>query len=157
MWGDMAERKHAPVSVRFGAFDVSLDTQELRKHGVRLKLSGQAIQVLLILLEIPGQLVTREELQQQLWPGASFGDFEHGLNAAVNRLREVLGDSATEPTYIETIPRRGYRFIAQTGQATSPTPELQVPAAAEEDLAARRPRHWFLLLFFNTGTLLLVS
>src|SRR5262245_47159804 len=112
MWGDMAERKHAPVSVRFGAFDVSLDTQELRKHGVRLKLSGQAIQVLLILLEIPGQLVTREELQQQLWPGASFGDFEHGLNAAVNRLREVLGDSATEPTYIETIPRRGYRFIA---------------------------------------------
>jgi DNA-binding winged helix-turn-helix (wHTH) protein len=123
----MPERSHAPVSVRFGAFEVSPDSGELRKHGVRLKLSGQAIQVLLILLETPGQLVTREELQQKLWPGASFGDFEHGLNAAVNRLREGLGDSATEPKFIETVPRRGYRFIAPESTAKQ-TPEAGVQA-----------------------------
>ena len=87
-------------------------TEELRKDGNRLKLTGQAIQVLVVLANNPGKLVTREELQQRLWPGATYGDFEHGLNAAVNRLRETLGDSATDPKYIETIPRRGYRFIA---------------------------------------------
>ena len=87
----------------------------------RLKLTGQAIQVLTTLLERPGQLVTREELQQKLWPGASFGDFEHGLNAAVNRLRDVLGDSATQPEFIETVPRRGYRFV---GPVASSQPEL---------------------------------
>jgi Tol biopolymer transport system component/DNA-binding winged helix-turn-helix (wHTH) protein len=107
----MAEPNRVPVPVRFGLFEVSPDSGELRKNGALLKLSGQAIQVLRTLLERPGQIVTREELQQRLWPGASFGDFEHGLNAAVNRLREVLGDSATEPRLIETVPRRGYRFI----------------------------------------------
>src|SRR5215831_20635205 len=107
----MAGPSHVPTCMRFGPFDVSSDSGEIRKNGIRLKLSGQAIQVLLLLLEVPGKLVTREDLQQKLWPGASFGDFDHGLNAAVNRLREVLGDSATEPKFIETIPRRGYRFI----------------------------------------------
>jgi len=144
------------VPIRFGRFEISCDTGELRKDGQRVKLSGQAIEVLVLLLDKPGQVVAREELQKRLWPGATFGDFEHGLNAAVNRLREVLGDSATEPKYIETVPRRGYRFVAKTERATSLTPELQVPAAAEEDLAAYRPRHWFLLLF-SAGTLLLVS
>jgi len=144
----MAERKHAPVSVRFGAFDVSLDTQELRKHGIRLKLSGQAIQVLLILLEIPGQLVTREELQQQLWPGASFGDFEHGLNAAVNRLREVLGDSATDPKFIETIPRRGYRFIGQIEKELLLKESVitVLPTRDSLEIRPRLGRHWILLL-----------
>src|SRR5262249_55050498 len=88
------------------------DSGELRKNGTRLKLSGQAIQVLVTLLERPGQLVTREELQQKLWPGASFGDFEHGINAVIKRLRDALGDSAAQPQVIETIPLRGYRFIA---------------------------------------------
>src|SRR5262249_25240792 len=96
-----------------GAFEVSPESGELRKNGTLLKLSGQAIQVLMTLLARPGQIVSREELQQTLWPGASFGDFEHGLNAAVNRLREVLGDSATTPGLIETVPRRGYRFIGR--------------------------------------------
>jgi len=107
----MAEPTRVPVPIRFGPFEVTPDSGELRKNGALLKLSGQAIQVLRTLLERPGQIVTREELQQRLWPGASFGDFEHGLNAAVKRLREVLGDSAIEPRLIETVPRRGYRFI----------------------------------------------
>ncbi len=98
-------------SLRFGPFELSLASGELRKNGVRLKLSGQAIQVLLVLTEHPGSIVLREELQQRLWPGNSYGDFEHGLNAAVNRLRETLGDSADSPKYIETMPRRGYRFV----------------------------------------------
>ena len=100
-------------SMYFGPFELSTESSELRKHGQRLKLSGQAIDVLLLLVSNAGKLVTREELQRKLWPGDSFGDFEHGLNSAVNRLRETLGDSATDPTYIETIPRRGYRFIAR--------------------------------------------
>lgn len=112
---------HVPTAVRFGNFEVSPDSQELSKNGVRLKVSGQAIQVLLMLLDVPGRLVTREELQQRLWPGASFGDFDHGLNAAVNRLREVLFDSATQPKFIETVPRQGYRFIGQTAQVHQST------------------------------------
>ena len=93
----MPEEKEVVSSVRFGRFELSVDTGELRKDGVRLKLSGQAIQVLAMLAASPGTLVTREELQQKLWPGASYGDPEHGLNAAVNKLRDTLGDSATEP------------------------------------------------------------
>jgi len=110
----------------FGPYELSLDNEELRKEGNRLKLSGQAIQVLVVLANNRGKLVTREELQQRLWPGATCGDFEHGLNAAVNRLRETLGDSATEPIYIETVPRRGYRFIAHVDQAPS-IPNSAVP------------------------------
>src|SRR6516164_2714159 len=130
---DMAEERVTLGLLRFGRFELSADTGELRKDGVRLKLSGQAIQVLTMLVPSPGKLVTREELQQKLWPGASYGDPEHGLNAAVNKLRETLGDSATEPTYIETVPGRGYRFIAALEQrGTSPEPpkptlELQLP------------------------------
>jgi eukaryotic-like serine/threonine-protein kinase len=97
--------------VRFGPFELSLETHELSKHGIRLRLGGQAILVLEVLTVCPGKLVTREELQQKLWPKDSFGDFEHGLNAAVNKLRDKLCDSAAEPTYIETVPGRGYRFI----------------------------------------------
>jgi DNA-binding winged helix-turn-helix (wHTH) protein len=108
----MSEPRKAMGSMRFGPFELSPESSELRKHGQRLKLSGQAIDVLLMLASNAGRLLTREELQRKLWPGDSFGDFEHGLNAAVNRLRETLGDSATDPTYIETVPRRGYRFIA---------------------------------------------
>ncbi len=109
----MSGPRQAIGSMHFGPFELSTESSELRKHGQRLKLSGQAIDVLLMLASNAGRLVTREDLQRKLWPGDSFGDFEHGLNAAVNRLRETLGDSATDPTYIETVPRRGYRFIAR--------------------------------------------
>jgi TolB-like protein/DNA-binding winged helix-turn-helix (wHTH) protein/Tfp pilus assembly protein PilF len=132
----MAERSPSPVSMRFGLFEVSSESGELRKNGVRLKLSGQAIQVLLTLLEVPGRLVTREELQQKLWPGTSFGDFEHGLNAAVSRLREVLSDSATQPKFIETVPGRGYRFIVAETDAKQ-TPEAGVQAKRGRKVGTR--------------------
>ena len=99
-------------SIRFGPFQVCPDTKELRKNGTRLKLPAQAIDILVILAQNPGRVATRDELKQTLWPDSSFGDFDHGLNVAVNRLREALGDSADSPRFIETIPRRGYRFIA---------------------------------------------
>src|SRR6266849_8914932 len=98
--------------VRFGPFEADLRAGELRKHGVKLKLVGQPFEVLAMLLERPGQLVTREELRARLWPTDTFVDFDHGLNAAVNKLRDALSDSAEKPTYVETLPRRGYRFIS---------------------------------------------
>jgi Tol biopolymer transport system component/DNA-binding winged helix-turn-helix (wHTH) protein len=109
----MAEAEKSVGTVRFGPFELSLETQELRKHGFPVNLYGQAIQILLVLTANHGKLVTREELQQKLWPGGNYGDPKHGLNAAINKLREKLGDSATTPTYIETLPGRGYRFIAE--------------------------------------------
>jgi TolB-like protein/DNA-binding winged helix-turn-helix (wHTH) protein/Tfp pilus assembly protein PilF len=98
--------------IYFGPFDADLRSGELRKHGVRLKLQDQPFQLLALLLEHPGEVVTREELRQRLWPADTFVDFDTGLNSAVKKLRDVLADSADEPRYIETIPRRGYRFIA---------------------------------------------
>ena len=100
-----------PDVVRFGPFATDLRTGELLKHGARVRLQGQPIQVLGVLLERPGELVTREELRARLWGSETFVDFEHGLHAAVNKLRAALNDSADDPSYIETIPRRGYRFV----------------------------------------------
>ncbi|MBA2604391.1 MAG: PD40 domain-containing protein [Acidobacteria bacterium] len=101
-----------PRLVRFGVFEVDLRSGELRKSGARLNLQQQPLQLLSVLLEQPGELVTREELRKRLWPDDTFVDFDHGLNAAVKRLRDTLGDSADSPRFIETVPRRGYRFIA---------------------------------------------
>jgi TolB-like protein/DNA-binding winged helix-turn-helix (wHTH) protein/tetratricopeptide (TPR) repeat protein len=98
--------------VRFGVFEADLQACELRKHGLRLKLPEQPLQALAMLMEKPGAVVTREELRNRLWPGDTFVDFDHGLNNVVMRLREALGDSSENPRFIETIPRRGYRFIA---------------------------------------------
>jgi Tol biopolymer transport system component/DNA-binding winged helix-turn-helix (wHTH) protein len=114
----MAETQSAPRLFRFGEFEADVRTGELRKGGVRLKLSGQPFQVLAILLEHSGDVVTREELQKQLWPD-TFVDIERNLNGAVNRVREVLGDSRENPQFIETLPRRGYRFIAPTQELDS--------------------------------------
>lgn len=97
---------------RFGVFELDLAAGELRKSGVKLRLQGQPFQVLGLLLERAGQVVTREELRQKLWPSDTFVDFDHGLNTAINKVRDVLGDSATSPRYVETLARRGYRFIA---------------------------------------------
>jgi TolB-like protein/DNA-binding winged helix-turn-helix (wHTH) protein len=98
--------------VRFGVFEVDFRVGELRKNGLKVKLHAQPLAVLKILLERPGEIVTREELQQQLWGSNTFVDFEHGLNKTINKLREALSDNAETPRYIETLPRRGYRFIA---------------------------------------------
>jgi len=106
--------------VRFGPFEANFTTGELRKHGIRLKLQDQPLQVLKMLLARPGQLVTREEIRQTLWPSGTFVDFDNGLNAAVNRLREALGDSAENQKLVETLPRRGYRFIGAMDD-TAPT------------------------------------
>ncbi|MCH6553888.1 MAG: tetratricopeptide repeat protein [Acidobacteria bacterium] len=97
--------------VRFGVFEVDLQAAELRRNGVKIKLQEQPFQILSLLLERPGKVVTREEIQKKLWPADTFVDFEHSLNAAVKRLREALGDSADNPRFVETLPRRGYRFI----------------------------------------------
>jgi DNA-binding winged helix-turn-helix (wHTH) protein len=91
---------------------------ELYRNGSKIKLQGQPFEILAALLERPGRMVTRDELRRRLWPADTFVDFEHGLNDAVNRLREALGDSTEEPRFIETIPRRGYKFIAPVDGAT---------------------------------------
>jgi TolB-like protein/DNA-binding winged helix-turn-helix (wHTH) protein/Tfp pilus assembly protein PilF len=101
---------------------MDLRAGELRKHGVRIRLQLQPFQILGMLLERPGKVVTREELRQALWPGDTFVDFDHGLNNAINRLREGLGDSAESPRFVETLPRRGYRFIAAVENIPSPSP-----------------------------------
>src|SRR6185295_18836877 len=98
--------------IRFGVFEVDLRSGELRKNGLRIKLQDQPFQVLAMLLEKPGQVVTREQLHQKLWPDGTFVDFEHGLHAAIQRLRQALNDSADTPRFIETLPKRGYRFLA---------------------------------------------
>jgi cholera toxin transcriptional activator len=97
---------------RFGPFEADEKTGELRKQGRRLAVQGQPLQVLLMLLNRPGELVTRTEIQQALWPDGTFVDFDHGLNSAINKIREALGDSAANPQFVETLARRGYRFIA---------------------------------------------
>src|SRR5882724_1399939 len=107
----MEEIVHSSELFRFGTFEVDLRAGELRKNGVRLKLTGQPFQVLAILLERAGEVVTREELQKNLWPD-TFVEVEHNLNSAINKIREALGDSAESPRFVETLPRRGYRFIA---------------------------------------------
>jgi Tol biopolymer transport system component/DNA-binding winged helix-turn-helix (wHTH) protein len=112
---------------RFDQFEVDFGTAELRKRGIRLKLSGQPLRILETLLERPGEVVSRDELRHLLWENDTFVDFERGLNAAVNRLREALGDSATKPRYIETLPRLGYRFIGsliESGFKDSPSFEV---------------------------------
>ena len=113
--------------VRFGPFEADFRTQELLKHGTRLRLSGQPFQVLEMLVMRRGALVTRDELQKRLWPNDPFTDSNHGLNAAVNKLREALGDSADEPVYIETLPRRGYRFIAAIDSDLLASPAESLP------------------------------
>lgn len=136
----MPDATQAPAVRRFGAFEVNLQSGELRKSGMRLRLSGQPFQVLAVLVQRSGEVVTREELQSLLWPADTFVDFDHGMNNAVARIREVLDDSSESPRYVETVPRRGYRFIApltdvaQSGTASTlastPIPAEVTPAQA---------------------------
>ena len=107
---------------RFGPYEVDLRSGELYKHGIRMKLQDQPFQILALLLERPGDVVTREEIRQRLWPADTFVDFDTSLNSAIKKLRDVLADSAEEPRYIETLPRRGYRFIAHVENGDLPAP-----------------------------------
>jgi cholera toxin transcriptional activator len=122
---------------RFGVFEIDLSAGELRKNGVKQRLQGQPFQVLTVLLERAGEVVTREELQQKLWPSDTFVDFDHSLNTAINKVREALGDSASSPRFVETLARRGYRFIAPV-QTDAPAPKPEIPATSAP-LAPVRP------------------
>ena len=137
----MAETAPAAQVIRFATFELNLRAGELRKAGMKLKLGGVAFRVLAILLEQPGELVTRDELQKQLWPD-TFVDIDHSLNAAVNKIREVLGDSAESPRYVETVPRRGYRFIGSVtfNGIALPVPEscMLNPLGAVPEWSPRR-------------------
>jgi DNA-binding winged helix-turn-helix (wHTH) protein len=122
---------------RFGAFEADAATGELRRQGIRIKLNAQPFQVLLMLLERPGELLTREEISRELWPDGTFVDYEHGVNTAVNRIREALGDKASSPRFVETLARRGYRFAAPVeriaaGENQPPISEFPSPAASEQ-------------------------
>jgi cholera toxin transcriptional activator len=97
---------------RFGTFEADAFSGELRRQGIRIKLNAQPFQVLLMLLEHPGEVLTREEISRALWPDGTFVDYDHGVNSAVNRIREALGDTASSPRFVETLARRGYRFVA---------------------------------------------
>src|SRR5579862_3806493 len=118
----MTESGNRPRIIRFGAFEFDTGTGELRKHGLRIRLKGQPIAVLTMLLERSGEIVTREELQKRLWPADTYVDFELGLNAAIKRLRAALGDSADSPRFVETLARQGYRFVAPTSAPVATQP-----------------------------------
>jgi DNA-binding winged helix-turn-helix (wHTH) protein len=126
-----------PSVLRFGVFEADLEARELRKQGRRLRLQEQPFAVLAVLLERPGTIVGREELRSRLWPADTFVDFDHSLNTAVNKIREVLGDSASSPRFVETVARRGYRFLGEVrsepDSATIPEtlPLLKTPGRPE--------------------------
>ena len=113
--------------IRFGVFEVDLQARELRKQGFKVKLQEQPFQILLMLLERPGEVVSREDIQKRLWPADTFVDFDSGLNRATNRLRESLGDDAENPRFVETLPRRGYRFIAPVELPEQDPVEIAAP------------------------------
>ena len=133
-------------TIRFGVFEVNPRTGELRSKGSRVKLQDQPLQVLLAVLEEPGEVVTREELRAKLWPADTFVDFDRELNAAVKRLRDALGDSAENQRFIETLPRHGYRFIAPT-----------LAEAVRPKITDSRLRRWGLLLAGATVLLIVVA
>ena len=124
-----ADPGKASQVIRFGVFEADLHACELRKSGRRLRLQEQPFYVLAALLERPGVLVSRDELRQRLWPADPFVDFDHSLNTAVNKLREALGDSATNPRFIETLARRGYRFVAEVQAGCAETSDAVTPAS----------------------------
>ena len=114
--------------VRFGIFEADLQSAELRKNGLKVPLQGQPFQVFAILLQHSGGLVTREQLRQKVWPEDTFVDFDHGLNTAITKIRTALGDSAENPRFVETMPRRGYRFIGEV-MPLAPGPPAPSPDA----------------------------
>ena len=136
----MHPARDRPVRVRFGVFELDLRTGELRKRGLRVRLQEQPFQVLAMLLEKPRELVTREELRQRVWTADTFVDFDHGLNKAINKIRGALGDSAASPRFIETVARRGYRFIADVVSVeTVPAAVETIPAATGDLLTPADP------------------
>src|SRR5438270_759827 len=134
----MEEGIHLRVRFRFGVFELDPRAGELRKHGLRVRLQEQPFQVLAMLLEHPGEVLTREELQKKLWPADTFVDFDHGLNKAINKIREALSDSADSPRFVETVARRGYRFLAEVKVADSAPVRSQDLATGPHPVAEAR-------------------
>ena len=138
--GGTTKSSAAVKSVGFGPFEFDPHTGELCKHGVGLKLRGQPLEILKMLLQRPGEVVTREELQKRLWSADTYVDFEHSLNAAMKRLRAALGDAADSPQLIETLAGRGYRFVAPVRQ-----PAKEVPPAPQVAVSDQKPDHKLLV------------
>ena len=140
----LATNAQSRLVLRFANFEVHLHSGELRKHGRPVRLQEQPFQILRALLEKPGEIVSREELRRQLWPADTFVDFDDGLNTAVKKLRDTLGDSAEQPRYIETVPRRGYRFIGQLeeteGSAAGPVQSSQTEHVSTREIVQHRGR-----------------
>jgi DNA-binding winged helix-turn-helix (wHTH) protein len=134
--------------VRFGIFEVDLQTGELHKNGLKVPLQGQPFQVFAILLQHSSKLVTREELRQKVWPEDTFVDFDHGLNTAITKIRTALGDDAENPRFVETLPRRGYRFIVSIAKPSSEASPPSAPRGRLERSLARwsplkvGPHYW---------------
>jgi Tol biopolymer transport system component/DNA-binding winged helix-turn-helix (wHTH) protein len=134
----VAEARLERKKIRFGVFDFDTEARQLSKRGMRLKISGQPMEILGVLLERPGEVVTREELRQRLWAGDTFVDFEHSLNAAVNKLREALGDDPARPQFVATVPRQGYRFV---GAIENETRAMLAEVPRPEHQAERKTNH----------------
>jgi DNA-binding winged helix-turn-helix (wHTH) protein len=137
----MARLAQGAPGYRFGPFELDARSRELRKHGIRIKLQDQPCMILMLLLERAGEVVTREEIQNHLWSDSTFVDFENAINSAVRRLRDALGDTAENSRFVETLARRGYRFVAPVSSKPEATPEA-APEAAQAPLvvSARRSR-----------------
>jgi len=142
--------------MRFEVFEVDLQVAELRKRGHRVKLQEQPFRVLAMLLDRPGEVVTREELRQKLWPADTFVDFDHGLNSAVARLREALEDSADEPQFVETVPRQGYRFIGHI-DIGAPSDQTKTPEAQKAESTRSVSRNRFLASLASVALLLSIG
>jgi len=154
--------------VRFGVFAADLAAGELRKNGARIRLQEQPFQILAYLLERPGEVISREELRQKLWPADTFVDFDHSLNTAVNKVREALGDSASSPRYVETLARRGYRFVAEVRRlesnsiavnaaGTAPAASQPAPAAMHRELDVPLPNRGLIRRLFGLIQIMYLS
>ncbi|MFL6416640.1 MAG: winged helix-turn-helix domain-containing protein [Bryobacteraceae bacterium] len=157
----MGTQPKPALKVVFGPFEYDDSSGELTKHGIPIRLQGKPLQILVSLVSQPGQVISREELQRHLWHGTTFVDFEQGLNSAVNKLRQILGDSADQPRYVETLPGRGYRFIAPVQRASSPVvwemPAPTPPLRIEPILGARRPNPLLLIVLGLTLVLMIAG
>jgi DNA-binding winged helix-turn-helix (wHTH) protein len=132
--------------VRFGVFEADLDAGELRKHGLKIRLPEQSFQILAMLAERPGEIITRADLRERLWPGRAYVDFERGLNKAVNRLRSALGDSGTNPRFVGTAARRGYRLLAPIvteSRQASEHPRIRLAVLPFENVGADPEQEFF--------------
>jgi Tol biopolymer transport system component/DNA-binding winged helix-turn-helix (wHTH) protein len=153
-----SEPKSTP-RVAFGPFQLDVSSGELRKHGTRLRMTGQSLTILEVLLERPNQVVAREELHQRLWKGTTFVDFDQGLNAAINKLRQTLGDSADQSRYVETVPGKGYRFVAPLSHdSLQPLAPIDASSDISPDAPLRRPKSfWKPTTLFHAALVLAIA